>query len=696
MPVHAGLRTLLCTGVFVEVAGALLEEPAVLYKEKVNYKLPGGAGYSPHQDAPAYPMIDVHVSAMVAVDDADESNGGLEFVSRCFDAVLPLDERGCIEASVVEQLDWQPVPLRAGHTLWFHSRTPHRSGPNRSDQPRRALYPTYNAAREGDLRAAYYDTKRAAFAVGTARRPRAGLAHRRLRRTPGMRVVFTVLDALPVRHVGADHTPVLDELARSGGFAAGGARAVMTSATYPNHATFSTGTGPRDHGVVTNWVPEPGRVVPAWKLPLRVPTVFDACRAGGRSSAAVLGDQHLVGVMGATTADRHWPPDGVPPDGTLLDAMGYVDDRDTVVEIVDALDAAPDLLISHLNGPDTAAHLFGPDSEGAFAGYRDTDAELAVMREHIAWDDTVWILVSDHDQENVSVREPVDLQAEIERRGLALFALPEGSASIVCGEGANAARAWLEEVDGVGGTAAIRSRRATSSSAASCGASRGAHSDSPARKPDWAPTAGRARAAQVAVVTGGHPAVEPLARAVRDDADRGRRLGADDRRAPRRRAPDGFRKTARALGAADHEVAATASTIAAQASRPGTGFPRILAASSARRSATRSSQSGMATNAFVSSGSITPPWNSSVVSLRAESTARYAASVASRYRFAATWPPTRNATRGPSKASNQLAAVDVVRGVGAQRPAVRSCARATRDRARAPRPGARRRRDARP
>ncbi len=130
VPVHADLRSLLCTGAFVEVAGALLGEPAVLYKEKVNYKLPGGAGYSPHQDAPAYPMIDVHVSAMVAVDDADGSNGGLELVSRCFDAVLPLDERGCIEASIVEELEWQPVPLRAGHTLWFHSRTPHRSGPN--------------------------------------------------------------------------------------------------------------------------------------------------------------------------------------------------------------------------------------------------------------------------------------------------------------------------------------------------------------------------------------------------------------------------------------------------------------------------------------------------------------------------------------------------------------------------------------
>ncbi len=332
-----------------------------------------------------------------------------------------------------------------------------------------------------------------------------------------MRVVFTVLDALPVRHVGHDHTPVLHGLARSGGVAANGARAVMTSATYPNHATFSTGTDPDRHGVVTNWVPQPGRVVPAWKLPLRVPTVFDACRSGGRSSAAVLGDQHLVGVMGATTADRHWPPDGAPPEGTRLDAMGYVDDRDTVVQIVDALDAAPDLLVSHLNGPDTAAHLYGPDSDGALAGYRDTDAVLAVMREHIEWDETVWILVSDHDQENVTAREPIDLQAEIGRRGLELFALPEGSASLVCGEGAEHARGWLTDVDGVAGTQTF-TLTSTSDALECClvwsepGRAFGFTGEDTRLGTHGGP---RTRA-QVAVVAGGHSAVEPLARALRD------------------------------------------------------------------------------------------------------------------------------------------------------------------------------------
>jgi len=164
LAVHSELRTLLCTGRLLDVAGRLLGEPAVLYKEKINYKLPGGAGYSAHQDAPAYPMISVHVSAMIAIDDADETNGGLEVVSGRFDAVLPTDARGCIEPRVAASLDWVSVAVPAGSTLWFHSRTPHRSAANHTSRPRRALYPTYNAAAEGDRRAEYYAHKQAAFA----------------------------------------------------------------------------------------------------------------------------------------------------------------------------------------------------------------------------------------------------------------------------------------------------------------------------------------------------------------------------------------------------------------------------------------------------------------------------------------------------------------------------------------------------
>ena len=165
VPSHPGLRALLTEGALLAVAGLLLGEDAVLYKEKINYKAAGGAGYSPHQDAPAYPFIASHVSCMVAIDDADGHNGCLEVVSGAHQDLLPVDDRGCIRADVVEALHWDPVPVRAGATLWFHSRTPHRSGPNRSDRDRRALYPTYNARSEGDLRDAYYREKLAAFAA---------------------------------------------------------------------------------------------------------------------------------------------------------------------------------------------------------------------------------------------------------------------------------------------------------------------------------------------------------------------------------------------------------------------------------------------------------------------------------------------------------------------------------------------------
>jgi hypothetical protein len=167
VPFHEHLRSLLTTGPMVETASALLGEPAVLYKEKINYKLPGGAGYAPHQDAPAYRFVQTHVSCMVAVDDALVGNGCLEVVSGQHHELLPTDETGCLRADVVEAMAWAPVEVRAGEVLWFHSRTPHRSGPNPGPSPRRALYPTYNALAEGDLRAAYYEQKARELADGT-------------------------------------------------------------------------------------------------------------------------------------------------------------------------------------------------------------------------------------------------------------------------------------------------------------------------------------------------------------------------------------------------------------------------------------------------------------------------------------------------------------------------------------------------
>jgi predicted AlkP superfamily pyrophosphatase or phosphodiesterase len=109
-----------------------------------------------------------------------------------------------------------------------------------------------------------------------------------------VRVLLLVLDGLPARYVGQGRMPALDALARAGG-RAGAGRSVLTSSTYPNHATFVTGAAPAVHGLVANHVPTPAGLRPAWQLGPAATTLFDACQAAGRASACVVGDPFLIG-----------------------------------------------------------------------------------------------------------------------------------------------------------------------------------------------------------------------------------------------------------------------------------------------------------------------------------------------------------------------------------------------------------------
>lgn len=160
---HAGLRRFICADAVIGWVGDLLGEPAVLYKEKVNYKQPGGAGFAPHQDAPAYRFVDHHISVMVPIDAATAANGCLSFAPDYARGRLP-ETRGRIAPEVAAGLDWRAVEVQPGDVVLFDSFAPHKSGTNHSDAPRRALYLTYNAASKGDFRDVYYADKRAEFA----------------------------------------------------------------------------------------------------------------------------------------------------------------------------------------------------------------------------------------------------------------------------------------------------------------------------------------------------------------------------------------------------------------------------------------------------------------------------------------------------------------------------------------------------
>jgi 2-aminoethylphosphonate dioxygenase len=161
-PYHAGFDRFIRDGLLARWAGALMGGPVVLFKDKINFKMPGGAGFKAHQDQQAGWSVyaPLFVTAMVTLDAATLENGCLEVVAgRHREGLIgeqwkPLEEHG---------LNLQAVPTAPGDVIFFDSFVPHASKPNLTDSSRRILYITYNLASDGDHRARYFADKHASF-----------------------------------------------------------------------------------------------------------------------------------------------------------------------------------------------------------------------------------------------------------------------------------------------------------------------------------------------------------------------------------------------------------------------------------------------------------------------------------------------------------------------------------------------------
>ena len=162
-PFQADLHQLICSGDLILAVSQLFGESAVLYKEKINYKFPGGGGFAPHQDAPAYDFVSINITANVAIDPANVDNGCLWFSPGNYSELLPMNDDGCLSDSVSQSLTWQPIELDTGDVVFFHSFAPHSSLKNGTESPRRSLYLTYNKLSEGNHRDAYYAARRLAL-----------------------------------------------------------------------------------------------------------------------------------------------------------------------------------------------------------------------------------------------------------------------------------------------------------------------------------------------------------------------------------------------------------------------------------------------------------------------------------------------------------------------------------------------------
>lgn len=176
-PSHHGFAAVIEHGALRRWTEILMEGPVVLFKDKINFKMPGGAGFLPHQDQQAgwSTYAPIFVTAMVSIDPTTLENGCLEIAPRRLGEGLTGAEWTPLEEGAVAL---EAVPTQPGDVIFFDSYVPHASKPNRTSAARKALYVTFNLASDGDLRTRYFADKRVAFPPDIDRDPNSSYVFR--------------------------------------------------------------------------------------------------------------------------------------------------------------------------------------------------------------------------------------------------------------------------------------------------------------------------------------------------------------------------------------------------------------------------------------------------------------------------------------------------------------------------------------
>ncbi|MFT8243584.1 phytanoyl-CoA dioxygenase family protein [Roseomonas sp. BN140053] len=172
-PHHPRFEALVNHGRLRDAVAQLMGGPVVLFKDKINFKMPGGAGFEPHQDQQAGWSVyaPLFVTALVCIDRADTTNGCLEMAQAPRFAGLIGEEWHPLTAEQMAGFPLVPVPTEPGDVLFFDSYVPHASAPNLTAEARRILYLTFNRAEAGDHRYRYFADKRASFPPDVERLP---------------------------------------------------------------------------------------------------------------------------------------------------------------------------------------------------------------------------------------------------------------------------------------------------------------------------------------------------------------------------------------------------------------------------------------------------------------------------------------------------------------------------------------------
>lgn len=157
----------------LDAVEALLGGPAVLFKEKINFKLPGGGGFEPHQDIqPGWDdYAPYFISLAIAIDPSTTENGCLEVARGHHRRGLIGERWKPLTAEQLHGVRFEAHPMTPGDVMFFDCFVPHQSQPNATAQQRRNVYLTYNRASDGDHRDRYFADKRRSFPPDHEREP---------------------------------------------------------------------------------------------------------------------------------------------------------------------------------------------------------------------------------------------------------------------------------------------------------------------------------------------------------------------------------------------------------------------------------------------------------------------------------------------------------------------------------------------
>ncbi len=148
------------------ILAALFAEEPVAVQSMFYFKPPGSRGQALHQDN-FYLRVKpgTCVAAWVAVDDADEENGGVQCVPGTQSHPIQCPGQSNAAESFTTELVSPPagcraqhVPLRAGDVLFFNGSVIHGSGPNRSEVRFRRAFICHYVPRNTVELSHWYDT----------------------------------------------------------------------------------------------------------------------------------------------------------------------------------------------------------------------------------------------------------------------------------------------------------------------------------------------------------------------------------------------------------------------------------------------------------------------------------------------------------------------------------------------------------